>query len=49
MRLTVRKAAGNCGIMPEVLKAGGDVAAERLVKVSIRCGEWVWLLVIVRV
>ena len=28
MRLKVRKAAGICGIMPEILKAGGEVVVE---------------------
>ena len=32
MRLKVRKAAGICGIMPEMLKAGGQVVVEWLTK-----------------
>ena len=32
MRLKVRKAAAICGIMPEMLKAGGQVVVEWLTK-----------------
>ena len=41
-KLKMRKAPGICGIAPEMLKVGGEVMVEWMVKMFIWCGEKGW-------